>query len=214
MERVWTLENKYSVWLRIEILACEAWAKEGKIPQESLRTIRWKAAFDIKRIEEIEAETHHDVIAFLTSVAEKVGPDSRFIHLGLTSSDIVDTAFSVQMVEASDIMLAGIEKTMETLKRRAYEFKETICIGRSHGIHAEPTTFGLKLALWYADMERNKERMERARDTVRVGKLSGAVGTYANITPKIEEYVCKELGLESAPISTQVLQSWPPISKR
>ncbi len=206
MDRVWALENKYSVWLKIELLACEAWAEEGVIPHESLRTIRWKAGFDIKRIEEIEAETHHDVIAFLTSVAENVGPDSRFIHLGLTSSDIVDTALSVLMVEASDIMLAGIDKTMKTLKRRAYEFKETVCVGRSHGIHAELTTFGLKLALWYADMERNKQRMKSARETVRVGKLSGAVGTYANVTPKIEEYVCEKLGLKPAPISTQVLQ--------
>ncbi|HEB71536.1 MAG TPA: adenylosuccinate lyase [Nitrospirae bacterium] len=206
MDRVWALENKYSVWLKIELLACEAWAGEGVIPHESLRTIRWKAGFDIKRIEEIEAETHHDVIAFLTSVAENVGPDSRFIHLGLTSSDIVDTALSVLMVEASDIMLAGIDKTMKTLKRRAYEFKETVCVGRSHGIHAELTTFGLKLALWYADMERNKQRMKSARETVRVGKLSGAVGTYANVTPKIEEYVCEKLGLKPAPISTQVLQ--------
>jgi len=206
MDRVWALENKYSVWLKIELLACEAWAEEGVIPHESLRTIRWKAGFDIKRIEQIEAETHHDVIAFLTSVAENVGPDSRFIHLGLTSSDIVDTALSVLMVEASDIMLAGIDKTMKTLKRRAYEFKETVCVGRSHGIHAELTTFGLKLALWYADMERNKQRMKSARETVRVGKLSGAVGTYANVTPKIEEYVCEKLGLKPAPISTQVLQ--------
>jgi len=206
MERVWALENKYGVWLRIEILACEAWAEEGVIPHESLRTIRWKAGFDIKRIEEIEAQTHHDVIAFLTNVAENVGPDSRFIHLGLTSSDIVDTALSVLMVEASDIMLAGIDKTMKTLKRRAYEFKDTVCVGRSHGIHAEPTTFGLKLALWYADMKRNKQRMESARETTRVGKLSGAVGTYANVVPKIEEYVCEKLGLKPAPISTQVLQ--------
>jgi len=206
MERVWALDSKYATWLKVELLACEAWAKKGFIPQEALRTIRWKASFDIKRIEELEAELRHDVLAFLTSVAECVGPESRYIHYGLTSSDVVDTAMSVLMVEAADIILDDMDKVLETLKRRAHEHKDTICMGRSHGIHAEPTTFGLKLALWYADMKRNRERMERAKETIAVGKISGAVGTYANATPEIERYVCEKLGLKPAPISTQVLQ--------
>lgn len=206
MERVWTLENKFATWLKIEILACEAWAREGEVPQEALRTIRWKAAFDVKRIEQIEAEVHHDVIAFLTSVAEKVGPDSRYIHMGLTSSDVVDTGMSYLMVQAIDIIIEQTGEVLETLKKRAHEFKETVCMGRTHGIHAEPTTFGLKLALWYTDMRRNRERLVRARETIAVGKLSGAVGTYANINPAIEEYVCREMGLAPSPLSTQILQ--------
>lgn len=206
MEKVWTLENKYATWLKIEVLACEAWAKKGVVPDEALRTIRWKAGFDVKRIEEIEAEVKHDVIAFLTSVAEHVGPDSRYVHLGLTSSDVVDTAMAVLMVEAADIILEKIDKTLETIKRRAYEHKETVCIGRSHGIHAEPTTFGLKLALWYAEMKRGKVRMLNARKNIAIGKLSGAVGTYANIDPDIEDYVCERLGLKPEPVSTQVVQ--------
>ncbi len=206
MEKIWTMDNKFATWLKIELLACEAWANDGKIPQESLRTIRWKADFDVERIEEIEAKTHHDVIAFLTCVAEKVGPDSRYIHLGLTSSDVVDTAQSALMVEASDLMIAGVDKLLKTLKKQAMEYKETICIGRSHGIHAEPTTFGLKFALWYSDMKRNRERLINARESIRVGKISGAVGTYANAAPKIEKYICKHMGLKPAAISTQVLQ--------
>ncbi len=206
MERVWALDSKYATWLKVELLACEAWAEEGFIPREALRTIRWKASFDIKRIEELEAELRHDVLAFLTSVAECVGPESRYIHYGLTSSDVVDTAMSVLMVDAINIILNDVDKVLGTLKRRAHEHKDTICIGRSHGIHAEPTTFGLKLALWYADMKRNRERLERAKETIAVGKISGAVGTYANVTRKIEKYVCKKLGLKPAPISTQVLQ--------
>ena len=206
MERVWTLENRYATWLKVELAACEAWAAQGVIPQEALRTIRWKAGFDVKRIEQIETEVRHDVIAFLTCVAEHVGPESRFIHLGLTSSDVVDTALSALMVEAADLILEGIGKLLGTLRRRAFEFKETAMIGRTHGIHAEPTTLGLKLALWHADMQRCRARMERARETVRVGKISGAVGTYANIDPQIEQYVCQQMGLAPAPISTQVLQ--------
>ncbi|MGK7344777.1 MAG: adenylosuccinate lyase [Candidatus Nitrospinota bacterium M3_3B_026] len=206
MEKVWTLENKYATWLKIEVLACEAWARKGLIPEEALRVIRWKAGFDAARIERIEAEVKHDVIAFLTSVAENVGPESRYIHMGLTSSDIVDTGLSMLMVEALDIILEKMDALLGTLKRRAYESKETVCVGRSHGVHAEPTTFGLKLALFYAEMRRNRERLTRAREAIAVGKLSGAVGTYANLDPDIEEYVLEKLGLAPAPISTQVIQ--------
>ena len=206
MEKVWTLENKYATWLRIETLVCEAWAEKGVIPEEALRTIRWKAGFDVRRIEEIEAEVRHDVIAFLTSVAEHIGPEARFVHLGLTSSDVVDTAMAVLMVEAMDIILEKLDRTLDVLRKRAFEFKDTVCIGRSHGIHAEPMTFGLKLALWSAEMSRNRERLLNARETIAVGKLSGAVGTFANIDPDIEEYVCERLGLKPTPIATQVIQ--------
>ncbi len=206
MGRVWTQENKFATWLKIEIFACEAWAEKGVIPEDALEVIKKKAAFDVDRIDEIEAETRHDVIAFLTSVAENVGPESRFIHLGLTSSDIVDTALCSLMVEAGQIILKDIDKVLSSLKKRAFEHKNTVCVGRSHGIHGEPTTFGLKMALYYAEMERNRERMERAIETIGVGNLSGAVGTFGNIDPFIEEYVCKKMGLKPAPISTQVIQ--------
>lgn len=206
MERLWSIENKYATWLELEIAACEAWEKKGAIPKDALDVIRAKAGFDAKRIDEIELEVRHDVIAFLTCVGERVGPESRFIHMGLTSSDVVDTSLSLLMTRAMDMILAGVDGLLAVLKRRAYEFKETVCIGRSHGIHAEPLTFGLKLALWYAEMERNRERLTRARENIAVGKLSGAVGTYANIDPDIESYVCKKLGLKTVPIATQVIQ--------
>ncbi|MBF0291251.1 MAG: adenylosuccinate lyase [Nitrospinae bacterium] len=206
MERLWSIENKYATWLELEIAACEAWEKKGAIPKDALDVIRAKAGFDVKRIDEIELEVRHDVIAFLTCVGERVGPESRFIHMGLTSSDVVDTSLSLLMTRAMDMILAGVDGLLAVLKRRAYEFKDTVCIGRSHGIHAEPLTFGLKLALWYAEMERNRERLTRARENIAVGKLSGAVGTYANIDPDIESYVCKKLGLKAVPIATQVIQ--------
>lgn len=206
MERLWSIENKYATWLEIEIAACEAWEKKGAIPKDALNIIRAKAGFDARRIDEIEAEVRHDVIAFLTCVGERVGPESRFIHMGLTSSDVVDTGLSLLMTRAMDMILAGMDGLLAVLKRRAFEFKNTICIGRSHGIHAEPTTFGLKLALWHAEMSRNRERLKRARETIAVGKLSGAVGTYANIDPQIEDYVCARLGLTPVPIATQVIQ--------
>ncbi|MBI5814922.1 MAG: adenylosuccinate lyase [Nitrospinae bacterium] len=206
MERIWSLENKYATWLKIEVLVCEAWEKKGAIPSEALRTIRSKADFNVKRIAKIEAEVKHDVIAFLTSVAESVGPDSRFIHLGMTSSDVVDTGLACLLVQSAEIILDDVDDLLKALKKRAFEFKETVCIGRSHGIHAEPVTFGLKLALWHAEMVRNRKRLKTARDTVAIGKLSGAVGTYANIDPDIEKYVCKKLGLKPAPIATQVIQ--------
>lgn len=206
MGRIWTVENKYRKWLDVEVAACEALAEAGEIPPEDLRDIREKAGFDIDRIAQIENETQHDVIAFLTSVAEHVGPASRFIHQGLTSSDVLDTSMGLLLVEASDLLIQDMEKLLVVLKRRAFEFKGTVMIGRSHGIHAEPITFGLKFAVWYAEMQRNLDRLKHARESVRAGKISGAVGTYANIDPKIEESVCRRLGLNPAPVSTQIVQ--------
>lgn len=206
MGRIWTVENKYRKWLDVEVAACEALAEAGEIPPEDLRDIREKAGFDIDRIAQIESETQHDVIAFLTSVAEHVGPASRFIHQGLTSSDVLDTSMGLLLVEASDLLIQDMEKLLVVLKRRAFEFKGTVMIGRSHGIHAEPITFGLKFAVWYAEMQRNLDRLKHARESVRAGKISGAVGTYANIDPRIEESVCRRLGLNPAPVSTQIVQ--------
>ena len=206
MGRIWTLENKYRKWLDVELAVCEARAERGEIPPWAMKEIREKAAFRVERIDEIEKETQHDVIAFLTCVAEHVGPASRFIHEGLTSSDVLDTANALLFLEASDLLLDDLDRLLDVLKRRAFEFKDTVMMGRSHGIHAEPITFGFKWALWYAEMQRNRERLRRARETMRVGKISGAVGTYANIDPDIEERVCRRLGLEPAPISTQVIQ--------
>ena len=206
MAAVWSQENKYRKWLLVETLACEAWAKLGKVPPGALSNIKKKADFDPERIDEIEREVKHDVIAFLTNVAEYVGPDSRFIHIGLTSSDVLDTALAIQMKEAAGIIIKDIEDLLGVLKTRAYEHKDTVMIGRSHGIHAEPVTFGLKMALWYDEMKRNLRRMEEARDIAAYGKVSGAVGTFANIDPYVEEYVCKKAGLKPAPVSTQVLQ--------
>jgi adenylosuccinate lyase len=206
MGRIWTLENKYRKWLQVEIAACEALAERGEIPPREMKEIREKANFDIERIDEIERETHHDVIAFLTSVAEYVGPASRFIHQGLTSSDVLDTAMALLLAEASGLLVQDMEKILSVLERRAFEFKDTVMIGRSHGIHAEPITMGLKFALWYSEMSRNLERLRHARETVRVGKISGAVGTYANIDPAIESNVCARLGLEPAAVSNQIIQ--------
>lgn len=206
MASIWSDQNRYKTWLRVELAACEAYNEMGEIPDEALKTIKEKAAFEPERVQEIEATVKHDVIAFLTNVAEHVGPVSRYIHMGLTSSDVLDTALSLQMIEASDIILKDLKRLAEVLKKRAMEHKNTPAIGRSHGIHAEPTTFGLKLALWYAECQRNLARMETAKETIRVGQISGAVGTYGNIDPKIEEYVCKKCGLKVAPISTQVIQ--------
>ncbi|SMC16171.1 Adenylosuccinate lyase [Desulfacinum hydrothermale DSM 13146] len=206
MGRIWTQENKYRKWLDVELAVCEARAERGEIPPEAMDQIRRKAAFSVERIDEIEQETQHDVIAFLTCVAEHVGPASRFIHQGLTSSDVLDTANALLFKEASERLLDDMDRLLEVLKRRAFQFKDTVMMGRSHGIHAEPVTFGLKWALWYAEMQRNRARLERAAETMRVGKISGAVGTYANIDPDIEKRVCRRLGLEPAPVSTQVIQ--------
>ncbi|HHN65071.1 MAG TPA: adenylosuccinate lyase [Nitrospirae bacterium] len=206
MGRIWSLENKYRRWLDVEIAVCEAWAELGEIPEDSLKRIKERAGFDLKRIDEIEATVKHDVIAFLTSVAEHVGEDSRYIHKGLTSSDILDTALALVLREAAGIIITDIEAVLDVLKGQALRYKDTPCMGRSHGVHAEPMTFGLKFALWYEDMKRNLERMKRAREVVSYGKLSGAVGTFSNIPPEIEERVLSRLGLKAEPVATQVVQ--------
>jgi adenylosuccinate lyase len=206
MADLWGPEKRYQTWLDIEVLACEAMAEKGLIPAESLANIKAKARFDAARIDEIERETKHDVIAFLTSVAEYVGPDSRFIHMGLTSSDILDTSLAVLLRQAAEILIADIDELLPVLRDKAYKYKMTPMIGRSHGIHAEPITFGLKMALWHEEMARNRDRMVRARDVVSFGKLAGAVGTFAFVDPSIEEYVCSRLGLKPAPVSTQIVQ--------
>ncbi len=206
MSDIWTDQSKYETWLKVEIYACEALANIGRIPKKSLANIKRNADFSVTRIEEIEAETKHDVIAFLTNVAEHVGPDSRYIHMGLTSSDILDTSFAHQLQKAGQLILKDIDKLMAVIKKKAFKYKDTLMIGRSHGIHAEPITFGLKLALWHDEMRRNRERFERATDTIGYGKISGAVGTFANSPPLVESYVCKKMGLKPAPVSTQVIQ--------
>jgi len=206
MGQLWDIKAKYQKWLDVEIAVCEAWAELGEIPMDAVDVIKKKATFDLKRIDEIESVVKHDVIAFLTSVAENVGPESRFIHKGLTSSDIIDTALSLLMKKASDIIIKDIKTLMDVLKRQAYKYKETPMMGRSHGIHAEPMTFGLKFVLWYEDMKRNLERMKRVKEVISVGKLSGAVGTFSNILPAIEEKVCKKLGLKPEPVATQIVQ--------
>lgn len=206
MGRIWEEKNKFQIWLEIEILACEALAELGEIPRDAVEEIRGKAGFDIARIAQIESEVQHDVIAFLTSVKEKVGEAAKYIHLGLTSSDILDTALSVQLRQAADLLIADVERVIEILRRKAAEHKYTVMIGRTHGVHAEPTTFGLKMALWSEEMKRNLARLKGARDIISVGKISGAVGTYANIDPFVEEYVCEKLGLQRAPVSTQIVQ--------
>lgn len=206
MGKIWEDEFKYSTWLKIEILACEARAELGEIPEEDLDIIKFKANFDIKRILEIEEETKHDVIAFLTNVAEFVGPESRHIHYGMTSSDILDTTLSFQMKTAGELLLKDLEFLKQILKRRAIEHKHTVCVGRSHGIHAEPTTFGLKFALWYEETKRNIQRLTSAIDSISVGQISGAVGTFDHLSPKVEEYVCYKMGLKPASVSTQVIQ--------
>jgi adenylosuccinate lyase len=205
MGRIWELKNRYAKWLQLEILACEAMAEEGLIPREALANIR-KARFSEERILEIEEVTRHDVIAFLENVAEYVGTDSRFIHMGLTSSDILDTGFALQLKEAMELIIHGVIGFMNSIKEKAEEHKFTAMIGRSHGIHAEPITFGLKLAVWYSEMGRNLKRLEQALETISYGKLSGAVGTFANISPRIEAYVCEKLGLRPAEASTQIIQ--------
>lgn len=206
MGAIWTDEKKLSIWLEIEILACEAQAELGHIPHEAAQTIREKANFDVNRCLEIEKEVKHDVIAFLTNVAEYVGEPARYIHLGMTSSDILDTTLAIQLREAGQIILEKLKKLEHALKKRAIEHKLTPMMGRSHGIHAEPITFGLKLAVWIAENQRNIHRLEQAIQTISVGQISGAVGTFAHLDPYIEEYVCQKLGLIPAPISTQILQ--------
>lgn len=197
---------KYSTWLKIEILACEARAEFGEIPKEDVEVIRNKADFNVEKVLEIEETTKHDVIAFLTNVAEYVGPESRHIHYGMTSSDILDTALSYQMKTAGELLLKDLNQLKDVLKKRALEHKKTICVGRSHGIHAEPTSMGLKFALWYEETKRNIKRMENAVESIAVGQISGAVGTFEHLSPKVEEYVCEKMGLKPASVSTQVIQ--------
>lgn len=206
MGQIWSDDNRYAIWLEIEILACEAQAQLGHIPEDAVREIRAKAQFNSERIAEIEEVTKHDVIAFTTNVAEYVGPASRYIHLGMTSSDVLDTCLGVQLRQAGEKILADLERLRTVIARRAQEHKYTVCIGRTHGIHAEPTTFGLKLALWYEECKRSIHRMRQAIDTIAVGQISGAVGTFEHLSPDVEAYVCSKLGLRPAPVSTQVIQ--------
>lgn len=206
MGRIWTEENRYKAWLEVEILACEAWSEQGVIPKEDVKKIRENATFDIKRILEIEQETRHDVVAFTRAVSETLGEEKKWIHYGLTSTDVVDTALSYLMKQANEIIRKDVVNFIDILKNKAIEHKHTVMMGRTHGVHAEPTTFGLKMALWYEEMKRNLKRLDEACDVIETGKLSGAVGTYANIDPKIEQYVCEKLGLKPAPVSTQTLQ--------
>jgi len=208
MVAIWSPETKFRIWFEIEAHACDALAELGVIPKDAAKTIWEKggaATFDVARIDEIEAVTKHDVIAFLTHLAEIVGPDARFVHQGMTSSDVLDTTFNIQLVRAADILLAGMDKLLDALKRRAFEHKDTIRIGRSHGIHAEPTTMGLTLARFHAEMARGRARLAAARAEVATGAVSGAVGTFANIDPRVEEHVCAKLGLVPEPVSTQVI---------
>ena len=206
MGAVWRPENKFQKWLDVEIAVCEVHAEDGTIPTEALVQIKSKAAFTVERISEIEKTTDHDVIAFTTNLAEKIGDAARFVHYGLTSSDVVDTANALLLKESCDILLGKVDALMEVLKRRAFEFKDTPQIGRTHGIHAEPTSFGLVWALWYSEMQRNKRRLIDAREAVAVGKISGAVGAFAHLAPDVEERVCAKLGLKAADVSTQVIQ--------
>lgn len=206
MGAIWTDENKYKAWLEVEILACEAWAELGEIPKADVQKIRENARFDVERILEIEQETRHDVVAFTRAVSESLGEERKWVHYGLTSTDVVDTALSYLIKQANEIIEKDLERFIEILKQKAIEHKYTVMMGRTHGVHAEPTTFGLKMALWHEEMKRNLERFRQAADGIRYGKLSGAVGTYANIDPFVEQYVCGKLGLKPAPISTQTLQ--------
>ncbi|MEN6475020.1 MAG: adenylosuccinate lyase [Syntrophaceae bacterium] len=206
MEQIWSDENRYQKWLDVELAACEAWARLGKIPAESLKNIKANAKFEVRRIEEIEEVTRHDVIAFVSCVGEYVGDDARYIHMGLTSSDVLDTAYALLLKESGQVILEDMKALLQALKRRAYDFKHVPAMGRSHGIHAEPITFGLKFALWFAETKRNIKRMQAAVEAISYGMISGAVGTYANVPPEVEAYVCKKLRLKPAPISTQVIQ--------
>lgn len=206
MGHIWSEENKYQSWLQVELVACEAMAHYEMIPKEAVGRIKERAKFSVERIEEIEQETRHDVIAFLTNIAEHVGPDARYIHMGMTSSDVLDTSMAIRLKQAGEMILDGCDALMDAIKEQAMEHKNTVMIGRSHGIHAEPITFGLKLAVWYAEMERNKKRCESAIQTISAGMVSGAVGTYANIPKEIEIFVCEKLGLTPVKASTQIIQ--------
>jgi len=206
MGRIWGEEAKYTAWLRVELAVCEAYARRGRIPADALARIRQKSRVDIRRILEIQDRVKHEMIALLTSLEEQLGTDSRFVHIGLTANDVWDTALAVQLRDAADLLIAGQERLRAALGDLARRHKDTLIVGRTHGVHAEPTTFGLKVAVWYVEAGRNLERLRRARDVVAVGKLSGAVGNFAHVDPDIEDEVCRELGLEPAPVSTQVVQ--------
>ena len=206
MGAIWTEENRFKAWLEVEILACEAWAELGAIPKEDVKALREHATFDVNRIKEIEEETRHDVVAFTRAVSETLGEERKWVHYGLTSTDVVDTALSYLLKQANEILLADVERFITILEEKAKAHKYTVMMGRTHGVHAEPTTFGLKLALWVEEMKRNQERLKAAAKNVEFGKISGAVGTYANIDPFVEQYVCEKLGISAAPISTQTLQ--------
>jgi adenylosuccinate lyase len=205
MSKVWSEENKYGKWLEVEIAACQAWSELGTVPKEALPEIR-KAKVNIDRLNEIMVETHHDVTAFLKAVGETIGPEGRYIHYGLTSSDIVDTGLSLQLIQASDILMKDVNELTKVIEAQAKKHKKTVMVGRTHGVHAEPTTFGLKMALWVSEMRRNIDRLSQAKDIVAVGKISGAVGTYATVPPRVEELVCKNLGILAEPVSNQVVQ--------
>ena len=206
MGNIWSEKHKMEIMLKIEVLACEAMSKLGLVPKKALERIKKNAQFNIDEVRKLEEKTKHDVVAFINNVGKYLGPEARYLHMGLTSSDLLDTALSVQCVEASDILLFDIHKLLAVLKQKARKYKDTPCIARTHGVHAEPMTFGLKLAVWYDEMKRNCERMEQAREMIRYGKLSGAVGTYANIDPSVEEFVCEKLGLKPVNIATQIIQ--------
>lgn len=206
MANLWTMEERYKWWLQVEILSCEAWVELGVIPSADAAAIRKNARFDTARVAEIEQETRHDVVAFTRAVSESLGSERKWVHYGLTSTDVVDTALSAQLQEVIRLLRRDVEQLLETLRHLAVEHKYTVMMGRTHGVHAEPTTFGLKVALWYAEMLRNLERLDIASEHIRYGKISGAVGTYANVDPAVEQYVCDQLGLKPAPISTQTLQ--------
>lgn len=206
MGRIWSEENGYQKWLDVEILAAEGLAHLGKVPKAAIARIKGKARFKVARIREIESEVKHEIIAFLSCVAESIGDDARHLHVGMTSSDVMDTALAIQLKEASGILIQDVRELMKVLRRQAFKYKWTVMIGRTHGIHAEPITFGLKLALWYQEMARNLARLEKAADDICVGQISGAVGTFAQISPKVEAYVCKRSGLKPAPISNQIIQ--------
>jgi len=206
MGEIWQDQNRFSKMLKIEILVCEALTKLGKIPKKSLEKIRKKAKFDLETVQKIEEKTKHDVASFLVNVAENLGPEAKYLHLGMTSSDLLDTTLALQCLEAVNILIVDVKKTLEVLASKAKKYKETICIARTHGIHAEPITFGLKLAVWFDETKRNLERLEQAKENIRFGKLSGAVGTYAHLDPFVEEYVCDKLGLKAETIATQIIQ--------
>ncbi len=206
MGRIWDQETRLKTWLEIEIAICEAWARLGEIPMEALEKIRSKASFSVERVQEIEKVTKHDVIAFVTCVAESIGPEGRYLHLGVTSSDILDTSMALSLRDAADLIIEGMGQLLGVLKRMALEHKHTIMVGRTHGVHAEPITFGLKLLIWYEETKRNLQRLKRAKESISYGKISGAVGTYAHVDPRVEQYVCQKLGLKPAPVSSQIIQ--------